>query len=336
MVIARGRQAPVEPVAGAIIAGAFLGDRCSPMSSSAHLVASITQTNLYVNLQNMVRSSLWPFAISIAFYTALSLAYPVQLTATPITATLPELFNLGPVVLAPAGAVLLLAILRVEVKLAMLVSIGMGIAIAHTLQACPLITLCKFALFGYQLEQSSPLEPILLGGGLLPMAKATVVVLISTAFAGIFSGSHTLSYLNGWHSRLRNRQQLAQATTFVSLLTSLFGCTHTIAIVLTGQIMQPYYQRLSAPAAHHTQKQQAQNNTQNNEQLALTIEDTAVVIAPLVPWNIASLIPATLLMVGAGFIPYALYLLLLPVFTFFRPSDRPITMNAQRKNPATL
>ncbi|MEL7227553.1 MAG: Na+/H+ antiporter NhaC family protein, partial [Cyanobacteria bacterium J06576_12] len=48
---------------------AFLGDRCSPMSSSAHLVASITQTNLYTNLRNMIVSSLWPLTISVVFYT---------------------------------------------------------------------------------------------------------------------------------------------------------------------------------------------------------------------------------------------------------------------------
>ncbi|NJN00027.1 MAG: hypothetical protein HC800_25385 [Phormidesmis sp. RL_2_1] len=51
----------------------------------------------------------------------------------------------------------------------------------------------------------------------------------------------------------------------------------------------------------------------SNEQLALALEDTAVVIAPLIPWNIAGLIPATILAVGPSFIPYTGYLLLLPM-----------------------
>ncbi|NJM99494.1 MAG: Na+/H+ antiporter NhaC family protein, partial [Phormidesmis sp. RL_2_1] len=84
MVMARSGQVDVNPVAGAIIAGAFVGDRCSPMSSSAHLVASITQTSLYSNLRNMVASSRWPMALSILFYSVLSLLHPMQLTANPM------------------------------------------------------------------------------------------------------------------------------------------------------------------------------------------------------------------------------------------------------------
>jgi len=52
--------------------------------------------------------------------------------------------------------------------------------------------------------------------------------------------------------------------------------------------------------------------------MALTLEDTAVVISPLIPWNIAGLIPATVLAIGPGFIPYAVYLWLLPLFTYFQ------------------
>ena len=310
MVIARGSDAAIDPVAGAIVAGAFLGDRCSPMSSSAHLVASITRTSLYSNLRNMVVSSLWPIAISVAFYAVLALFYPVTLSASPITAELPAVFNLAPVTLLPAVAMLLLAVLKVDVKLAMLVSIGMGGAIAHTLQHYPFPDIFRFILFGYQLQQDTPLNTILLGGGLFPFAKSTLVVLISTAFAGIFAGSQALSFLDGWLNRARSQRQLTQSTLLVSILANIFGCTQTIAIVLAGQIMDPYYGAIARK--NNMQKEQA------NEQLALDLEDTAVVIAPLVPWNIANLIPSTILAIGPGFIPYAVYLLLLPLFASIR------------------
>ena len=312
-----GGGGAINPVAGAIIAGAFLGNRCSPMSSSAHLVASITHTNLYTNLRNMIVSSLWPLTISVAFYTALALFYPVTLTASPITAELPNAFNLVPVTLLPAVAMLLLAILRVDVKLAMLVSIGTGCAIAHILQHHSFHSILQFILFGYQHSQSTPLSAIILGSGLLPMAKSTLVVLISTAFAGIFADSQALSFLNSWLSRARSRQQLTRSTLIVSVLANVFGCTQTIAIVLTGQIMEPHYAYLPSSKPENKSK---------NEQLALDIENTAVVIAPLIPWNIASLIPTTVLAVGPGFIPYAIYLLLLPLFasiqTHFSIKDR--------------
>lgn len=324
MVIARGSSVAVEPVAGAIIAGAFLGDRCSPMSSSAHLVASITHTDLYTNLRNMVNSSRWPLGISVIFYAVLSLLHPVELASAPITADLPNEFNLSLTVLLPAAAVLLLAVLRVDVKLAMLVSIGLGGAIAHTLQGDSFLSLLRFALFGYQLDHETPLQTILIGGGLLPMAKATLVVLISTAFAGIFSSSRMLSFLDVWLQRIHSPQQRSQATLVVSTFANGFGCSQTIAILLTAQIMQPHYSSAQYyahysenAAASGSQSATTQTNCQN-QQLALALEDTAVVIAPLIPWNIASLIPATILTVGPGFIPYAIYLLLLPLFAALR------------------
>ncbi|MEL6161671.1 MAG: Na+/H+ antiporter NhaC family protein [Cyanobacteria bacterium J06627_32] len=323
MVIARGNlsDAVLNPVAGAIIAGAFVGDRCSPMSSSAHLVASITHTSLYTNLRNMVASGLWPLLLSVAFYSVLSLAYPIQPGETTVTNSLPVFFSLEPVVLAPAGSLLLLACLRVNVRLAMLASLGMGLAIAHTIQGYSLPTLFQFTLLGFQLSEPTPLQSILLGGGLLPMAKATLVVLISTAFSGIFSGSHTLRFIDTWLHTIRNPNQLKKATVAVSTVSNLFGCTQTIGILLTSQIMQSHYLSLATKAA---------DTPPGNEQLALALEDTAVVIAPLIPWNIAGLIPATVLSVGPGFIPYAAYLFLLPLFFTFK-SHLQISANVLNK-----
>ena len=364
MVMARSSNVDVNPVAGAIIAGAFVGDRCSPMSSSAHLVAAITHTSLYSNLRNMVISSLWPLFLSLIFYSILSYFHPVQLSANPITAELPKFFDLSPIVLLPAGAVLLLVLLRVNVKLAMSASIGVGIAIAHHFQHYPFLTLIRFSLFGYHLDRPSELQSILLGGGLLPVAKAMIVVLLSTAFAGIFSGSRALSFVDSWFKHIRTQRQLGCATVLISILSNLFGCTQTIAILLTGQIMQPHYKSywekpthpaLRAPfqrgflsagrnrtlakrsplttqpkvnplwrgAGVSLQRDAGRADNLANQQLALALEDTAVVIAPFVPWNIAGLIPATVLMVGPGFIPYMAYLLLLPIFVILRAPTTP-------------
>ena len=64
MVIAKAGGMDPALAAGAIVAGAYFGDRCSPMSSSAHLVASITRTDVYVNLKNMAKSSALPLRLA--------------------------------------------------------------------------------------------------------------------------------------------------------------------------------------------------------------------------------------------------------------------------------
>ena len=49
---------------GAILSGVYFGDRCSPVSTSALLVAELTETGIYTNIKNMIKSALAPFTIT--------------------------------------------------------------------------------------------------------------------------------------------------------------------------------------------------------------------------------------------------------------------------------
>jgi NhaC family Na+:H+ antiporter len=82
MVIARSGDVNLSATAGAIIAGAYFGDRCSPMSSSASLVSYLTDTNIYINIKNMFRTCIIHFGISVIFYAILSRVFPLHNTAT--------------------------------------------------------------------------------------------------------------------------------------------------------------------------------------------------------------------------------------------------------------
>ncbi|MDX2216514.1 MAG: Na+/H+ antiporter NhaC family protein [Oculatellaceae cyanobacterium bins.114] len=87
------------------------------------------------------------------------------------------------------------------------------------------------------------------------------------------------------------------STCLVGIGTAAFGCTQTIAILLTQQLVQKKYPE----------------SEKGHYKLALDLENTVVVLAPLIPWNIAGLVPATILNTDAGFIPFAIYLYLLPL-----------------------
>ncbi|MBD0336569.1 MAG: Na+/H+ antiporter NhaC family protein [Cyanobacteria bacterium Co-bin13] len=298
MIMARGSAIDQHLVAGAIIAGAYVGDRCSPLSSSAHLVATLTGTPLYRNLRVMMVTSLAPLAASLAIYWGLSWRNPLQTTDSPIQAALAEAFDLRPGVLLPAIAILLMVALRVPVKRTLLISLGLAMALALGLQGYAQAELAQMLVVGFRIDAPAVLAPLLQGGGLLPMARVCLVVVVSTALAGLLVGTQTLALVERWLGRLRSRRSLFVGTLLVSLLTAAYGCTQTIAILLTHQLIEPHYGRVRL----------------NPEQAALDLENTAVVLSPLVPWNIAGLVPATLLMTDAGFIPYAVYLYLLPLF----------------------
>ncbi len=300
MIMARGAGMHEHWAAGAIIAGVYVGDRCSPMSSSAHLVATITGTDIYCNLRNMMTTSWAALALTLIIYTVASLRNPLPDEGSTLIMTIPERFSVHPVTLLPAGVLVVLTLLRIPVRRTLGVSLGCAIALALIAQTQPIGVVLQTLLLGLQLPSTDPLSEIFQGGGLWAMLKVCAVVLVSTALAGLLSGMGTFDRLGRWLARWSGQRGLFGGTVMASALTSAFGCTQTIAILLTQQITQPLY---------------LSSNT-NQEQLAVDIENSAVVLAPMVPWNIAGLVPATVLLTDAGFIPYAVYLYLLPLLNW--------------------
>lgn len=301
MILARGSAVNPHLIAGAIIAGAYLGDRCSPMSSSANLIAAITQTDLYDNIRQMWRTALAPLLLSVMIYGLFSLFHPVVLNDSSFTDDIPTLFHLHPIVLLPAGVILVLSLAQVNVQWSMLASIGAAGAIALSLQQVSPWQLGQFILVGFQLENASPLAKIFVGGGVVPMLKVLVIVVLSIAFVGIFDRAGLLSGLENRVGQMQTEGDRFLKTCLLGTGTAAFGCTQTIAILLTQQLVEKKYKE----------------NEKGNSKLALDLENTVVVISPLIPWNIAGLVPATVLMTDAGFIPYAVYLYLIPLMNLF-------------------
>jgi len=301
MIMARGSGMNEQWAAGAIIAGAYVGDRCSPMSSSAHLVATITETNIYRNLRNMMATSWGPLLLSALIYAIASLFHPLPEADNPLTKQIAIHFSVHPVTLLPAVLLVILTVLRVPVCPTLVVSLGTAIAIALSIQGQSGGTLLKTLLMGLHLPATDPLRNMFQGGGLLSMLKVCSVVVVSTALAGLLAGCGTFAPLERGLSRWSGQRGLFGGTLVAGALTSAFGCTQTIAILLTRQIIYPRY------AASHLA----------HDQLAVDIENSAVVLAPLIPWNIAGLVPATVLLTDASFIPYAVYLYLLPLWNWW-------------------
>lgn len=304
-------------VAGAIIAGAYVGDRASPMSSSALLIAAITRTDLYDNIRRMGRTSLLPLGLAIAIYAGFSRFAPVPLAASSLGADLAAEFRLGLVTLLPAGVMVLLALRRVPVQRAMVASTATAIAVAVAYQHSSGGQVLQYLLTGFHLEADSPLTAIVLGGGVAAMVRVSLVVVISTAFVGIFAETRLLHQVERSLERVKTPGDRLWATTLVGTLSAAFGCTQTIAILLTQQLLDPTYRRTCAPPPA----------------LALDLENTVVVIAPLIPWNIAGLVPATVLGVNAGFIPFACYLYLLPLLGLIWVKGRSLPMGSPSSLP---
>jgi len=114
IVMARAGGGNTLIIAGAILSGAYLGDRASPMSSSANLVASITNTNLYDNIKRMTKTSLMPLILSLGLYLFLSLFMPVNYSNSDILSQLTETFNINIIALLPALIIIVLSFFKLK------------------------------------------------------------------------------------------------------------------------------------------------------------------------------------------------------------------------------
>ncbi len=297
IVLAKSGNIDVNVAAGAIIAGAFFGDRCSPMSSSANLVSVLTGTDLYTNIKNMFKSGWLAFILASAAYIWLSHCYPLTFHDNGIGEDIIRYFDISPATFAPAAIMLLLAALRVDVRLAMLASIVSGSLIAILVQNVEPRQMLSFILTGYDTKENSFFLDIIKGGGLVSMVNVTAIVFISSTYAGIFAGTGLLKEIEIFFVKLAQKIGRFPALVTASFATAAFSCNQTLAVILTHQLFEKIYPP----------------DRSGQHRLALDLENSVILIAALVPWSIAGAVPAAALTADAGFIPYAVYIYLVPL-----------------------
>ena len=315
MIVARSGGVNLTATAGAIIAGAYFGDRCSPMSSSATLVAYLTETNIYRNIKNMFKTSIIPFGFSIIFYAIVSRMFPLHSTANGINSEIVKTFNVNIIVLLPALVIFIFSAFKINVKTAMLVSIITAFLLSIFIQHEALVSCIKFMIFGYSTDKSSPLHTIIKGGGIISMLKTSLVIFIASAFAGVIEGSKMLNSIEDITLKANSRYELFRNVAITSILTAAVGCSQVFAVMLTHMLNKKAYEK----------------HELNNSSLAIDLENTAIMISALIPWNIALLAPLIILGANASCIPYLFYIYMTPITNLilirFRSNRKPNTGN---------
>lgn len=293
IVMARSGNVNLNVVGGAILAGCYVGDRASPMSSCTSLQANQTDTELYPLLKKLKKTSIIPLILTSVFYIILSFRNPLTVVGNNIMMDLQNNFEISLIVLLPAILMLVLSQFKYDVKKSMMLSIILGIIVAFFIQSAALKEIITTLIWGFKLEANNPLVSILKGGGLFSMLKAGIVVFISCAMAGVLEGMNIFERVSILFKNYRTRVKLLLATAITSVATASFGGNQSIAIVMTSQIMKKIYK---------------ENNIDKYE-LATDISNTAVLFAPMIPWNIANLLISTTLDVNSvTIVPYAFYL----------------------------
>ncbi len=306
MIMARTGDINTVPLVGAIIAGAYVGDRNSPMSSSAHLVATVTKTDIYINIRNMFKTSAIPFLLTVGIYIIMSLMVPFEPGESGIISSIPASFNLSFFCAVPVVLLIVLVLLKINVKTAMAASSAAALIITVTTQTTDFPQLLRTMIFGFELPVNDPLAKIFTGGGIAFMFNAMLIVLASSAFAGLFEHTDLIVSFEKRIERLTQKTTPFFSATVTSLITSTLGVTQALAIIMTQQLLKKPYELIK----------------KTKYDLALDIEDSAVLLSVLIPWNVAGLIPAQMLGLDARFIPFAVFLYVLPLYRLLKTGKR--------------
>ena len=292
-----GKAMGINPyyLGGAVLSGIYFGDRCSPMSTSALLITELTKTNLYTNVKLMLKTSIIPFITSCLFYLFLGLkssTSPVGIDATNI---FKENYNLNIVVIVPAILIIILSLFKVNVKKTMLLSIVISFIIAMFFQKESVISLINYCVYGFH-HSNEKLNSMMKGGGILSMLNVGLIVAISSSYSGIFKETKMLVLMKKYLKEFSKKTSNYFVIFLSSIISGAIACNQSLGIILTYELCE---------------------ELEDKQNMAIILENTIVLLAGLIPWNIAMAVPLKTIDIGLMSGLFAFYLYFLPLWNLF-------------------
>lgn len=301
---------PLAPVAGAVVSGAYLGDKLSPISDMTNISAIGAGAELYAHVRHMMWTSIGPAFAALAVYFITGFmgeagAAAALTTAAATRAELDAIFDLG----WPAILPLLVAVggiaLRRPPALVIVTSALLALVIGIVAQGFPLASAVTSFVAGFDVGSVSATVPgervtgLLNRGGLNSMAPTLVLVFAAFLLAAAMRVSGSLDrLLAALLHRVRSAFGLVAAT--MAAGATMVGTTShggVTCLVVGGLFRASYAERGLAP-----------------ENLSRAMQDSVTVTEPLMPWTVSGLFMATTLGVATtALAPWAVFCWLCPV-----------------------
>jgi Na+/H+ antiporter len=301
MIIASSSGMGTPMLAGAIIAGAYVGDRGSPLSSSAQLVASATGTSAETNMRRNLRDALPVIVACGIAYALLSWFMPPITPHTDLAAQLGEVFNLAPSTLIPALVVLCGPALKIRSRYIFLCSTLAALILASVVQGIAPARALHSIVWGYEIHGAGPLARLFAGGGICSMAAPIIIVLLSASAVEILIRSNFLLRTEQRIALLFPRLGAYMTNSVVSLVASAITCNQTLTVLFAAKIQQKFYR-----------------SAEDRTAFAQMISNTAILLPVLIPWNVALTLPLSILGATTASIPFIFFPILMPLLGWRR------------------
>jgi NhaC family Na+:H+ antiporter len=303
--------------AGAIISGAYFGDKLSPLSDTTNLAAACTNVDLFAHIRHMLWTTVPAFIIALLFFSMIDAGAATQPEQIAILrSALANEFNIGIGVLIPLLVMLLLIWRKVPAYPAIMLATVAGVATAALLQAdvvrafaltknadssVPLIEGLWLTLFGgFEGNTSNQeLNQLISKGGIASMLNTVWLIISALAFGGVLERTGILKQLLDAVLRaVKSTGDLVLATVTGGVVTNILAADQFLAIALPGRLFSTTYDDFGL----------------SRENLSRTLEDSATMTSALIPWNTCgAYMAATLGVATWEYAPYAIFNMACPL-----------------------
>ncbi|MEG0795112.1 MAG: Na+/H+ antiporter NhaC [Odoribacter sp.] len=307
-------------VAGAVISGAYFGDKMSPLSDTTNLAPAIAGTDLFTHIRYMVYTTLPTLLLTLILFGGIGI-FHTQTDGTTDTQFLKEsigqTFRISPALLLVPVLLILIIIKKVPPIPAMIAGVTLGAVFALLFQNDLLNQMITKDLFNnkYQLLLQAAggkmelttgvkqVDELLSTGGMEGMLDTVWLIIAALTFGGVMEASGSLKRVGeAFMTFIYNNTSLVATTLLTCIFFNITACDQYLSIVVPGKMMQKMYRQRGLKP----------------EVLSRALEDSATVTSVLIPWNTCGATQSRVLGVATiDYLPYCFFNLISPLMNLF-------------------
>lgn len=296
-------DASLAITAGAIVSGAFFGDKMSPLSDTTNLASSIVGVDLFEHIKHMSLTTIPAFIISFVLFAILSPSQSLPLQSIDEYQSALTVTNLIHwTSWLPLIVLICCTIWRIPAFTALACSSLVATILANTINRIAWTDIWNIWFSGYKAKTHfEPVNELLTKGGISSMFFTMTLVILALGFGGLlFTTGIIPSILAAFQKRLKKVRSIIISTAATAIGINFLIGEQYLSILLTGETYKTVYQQAKLPA----------------KALSRTLEDAGTVINPLVPWSVCGVFIADVLDVSVlTYLPFAFFCLLSPIIT---------------------
>lgn len=304
---------PVGWTAGAIISGAYFGDKISPLSDTTVLASSVGEVPLFKHIRYMLITTIPSFSIALVVFLVVSLNHPVaaQTQAASFAEGLQNTFLISPwLLLVPLFTAILIALRLPAAVILFLSALSAGLValivqpdiIAHIGEGSTFRGLMVSYYSDTRIDTGNQtLSNLVQTRGMKGMLSTVFLIFCASAFGGALTGSGMMQSLTRTLAKgISGRRSIVTATVGTGIFSNIVTGDQYLSIVLTGNIYKKLYKEKRF----------------EGRLLSRSTEDSATVTSVLVPWNTCGMTQSMVLKVSTlDYLPYCIFNIISPLMS---------------------